>query len=111
MAILPGEQFPYLSDLLGGYFHQDCYDFDDTDDDIIREFRKSSWDYQQLGVRADIRRLLHQHGDRLLDTIQTLFAPSIIIGTPQVVRRVGCNPTEGKDSVGLHLILRRRRTG
>ena len=74
------EPFPYLSTLLGGYFHQDCYDDGATDEDIMREFRKTSWDYQRLGVRADIRRLLHQHGDHLLEAIQEAFAPAIIIG-------------------------------
>ena len=80
VAPLHIEPFPYLSNLLGGYFHQDAYDFGDTDEDIMREFRQSSWDYQRLGVRADIRRLLHQHGDHLLEVIQKAFAPSVIVG-------------------------------
>jgi len=81
------EPFPYLDTLLGGYFNQDCYDSGDTDEDIMREFCKTSWDYQRLGVRADIRRLLHQHGDHLLEAIQQAFAPSIIVGrTDEEVR-------------------------
>jgi hypothetical protein len=72
--------FPYLGTLLGGYFHQDCYDFGDTDEDIMRDFRKSSLEYHRLGVRADIQRLLHQHGDHLLSAIQAAFSPAIIVG-------------------------------
>lgn len=74
------EPFPYLANLLGGYFHQDAYDDGDTDEDIMREFRKTSWDYQRLGVRADIQRLLHQHGDHLVEAIQQAFQPAVIIG-------------------------------
>jgi hypothetical protein len=74
------EPFPYLSNLLAGYFHQDAYDFDGTDEGIMLDYRRSSWDYQRLGTRADIRRLLHQHGDHLLQAIQQALAPSLIIG-------------------------------
>ena len=76
---MPIEPFPYLSALLGGYFHQDCYDFGDSDEDIMRDFRKSSWDYQRMGVRADIKRLLHQHGDDLLAVIQEAFQVSLFL--------------------------------
>jgi hypothetical protein len=74
------EPFPYLAGLLGGYFHQDAYEFGDTDEDIMREFRKTSWDYQRIGVQADIRRLLHEHGDHLLEAIQKAFEPAVIVG-------------------------------
>jgi hypothetical protein len=67
--------------LLGGYFHQDCYELDGTDEAIMQEFRKTSWDYQRMGVRADIRRLLHQHSSDLLEVIQKAFAPAITVGS------------------------------
>ncbi|HLK69824.1 MAG TPA: contact-dependent growth inhibition system immunity protein [Bryobacteraceae bacterium] len=74
------EPFPYLAGLLGGYFDQDAYTFGDTDEDIVRDFQKTSWDYQRIGVQADIRRLLHEHGDHLLEVMQEAFAPAVIIG-------------------------------
>lgn len=74
------EEFPYLSQLLGGYFHQDCYDDGATNEDIMRDFNKTTWDYTRLGVRADIHRLLHKYRDRLLEAIQQAFSPAIIIG-------------------------------
>jgi len=74
------ESFPYLENLLGGYFHQDCYDDGATDEDILKDFSSTSHDYERLGVRADIHRLLHQHGDQLLDFVQHVFQPNIIIG-------------------------------
>jgi hypothetical protein len=74
------ESYPYLEQLLGAYFHQDCYAEGATDDDIIEDFRKTSHEYQRAGVRADISRLLHQHGDDLMDVVDQVLQPSIIIG-------------------------------
>jgi hypothetical protein len=74
------ESYPYLSTLLGGYFHQDAYDDGATEEDIVRDFIGSSWDYQRLGIRADIKRLLHEHDDHLLEAIQQAFRPAVIVG-------------------------------
>jgi hypothetical protein len=74
------ESYPYLSDLLGGYFHQDAYDDDATHESIMQTFRESSWDYQRLGVRADIKRFIHQHADNLLTDFKETFEPDIIVG-------------------------------
>jgi hypothetical protein len=76
-----GDEFPYLRDLLGGYFHQDAFASQETVEDVIRDFKATSWEYQRLGVRADIQRLLHEHGDdRLLDNFNDAFSPDVIIG-------------------------------
>ena len=75
------QRFPYLSDLLGGYFHQDAYDDDQDDEAIMRTFRQTSWEYQRLGVRADIRRFLHQHAGELLNAVELAFRPCIIVGS------------------------------
>jgi hypothetical protein len=72
--------YPYLEELLGAYFHQDAFDDAASEEEIMEDFKASSWEYQQLGVRADIRRLLHEHADDLLQTIQALFAPQVIVG-------------------------------
>lgn len=74
------EVYPYLEQLLGAYFHQDAFDEAASEEEIIRDFKASSWTYQQLGVRADIQRLLHEHSDDLLDAVQRLFNPQVIIG-------------------------------
>ena len=76
------ETYPYLAHLLGAYFHQDCYDDGETDAEIIADFIASTWPYQRLGTRADIERLLHQHADDLLVTINTLFKPDIEMPSP-----------------------------
>ena len=74
------ESFPYLQSLLGAYFHQDCYDDGATDDEILQDFRETSHDYQRLGVRADIRRLLNEHREQLVDLVDQVLRPSILIG-------------------------------
>jgi hypothetical protein len=74
------QQYPYLSELLGGYFHQDAFDDGETDDDIIREFIATSHAYQRLGVRADVQRFLHQHRGELVTAVQKAFAPGVILG-------------------------------
>jgi hypothetical protein len=76
------DDYPYLRNLLGAHFHQDAFDAPGTtDQDILREFRETSWEYQRLGVRADVQRLLHEHGGaHLLEVITEVFAPNVIIG-------------------------------
>ena len=67
--------------MLGGYFHQDCYDDDETVEDIIAECIKSNWPHTRLGLRADIERFLHRHPDDPLDAMRSLFSMS---ATPQL---------------------------
>lgn len=74
------ESYPYLEQLLGAYFHQDCYDDGATDEEIIEDFRNTSHDYQIIGARADILRLLNEHADRLEEVLQQIFQPNIIFG-------------------------------
>ncbi|MDB4987457.1 MAG: hypothetical protein JWN04_2635 [Myxococcaceae bacterium] len=79
--------FPYLHDLLGGYFHQRSYDDRCSTTDIIADFKAHSHAYQQLGVHADVQRLLHEHASNLLETIEQQFAPDILIGTSDTEAR------------------------
>ncbi len=72
--------YPYLAQFLGGYFHQDCYDDGALDLEIIDDFIASSWPYQRLGVRADIGKFLHEHGNDALRSLTALFAPDVLIG-------------------------------
>lgn len=78
--MMPMEPYPSLKHFLGGYFHQDCYDAGDTDEDIVRDFVDTTWDYQRFGLIADIHRILHQHGNDLLKALDQAFAPDIVIG-------------------------------
>ena len=73
------QQYPYLSELLGGYFHQDAFDDAETDDDVIRDFIQTSHAYQRLGVRADVQRFLHQHRGELVKAVEKAFAPSVVL--------------------------------
>jgi hypothetical protein len=73
------ESYPYLARLLGGYFHQDCYDDGDDDAAILADYVATSHDYDMLGTRADIARFLHQHDDAL-KAVEAIFRPSISLG-------------------------------
>jgi hypothetical protein len=73
------QQYPYLSELLGGYFHQDAFDDGESDDDVIRNFIQTSHVYQRLGVRADVQRFLHQHRGELVKAVEKAFAPGVVL--------------------------------
>jgi hypothetical protein len=73
------DQFPYLRDFLGGYFHQDAYDEGQDDDAILSDFKTSSWPFQRLGVRADIGRFLHEHRDDVLRAFERMFSPGVTV--------------------------------
>ncbi len=74
------EPYPYLSQLLGAYFHQDCYDEGEGDEDILRAFARDQPEHELLGARADIQRLLAEERANLCDAVERLFSPSIILG-------------------------------
>lgn len=46
----------------------------------MRDFKSTSRDYQRYGVRADIRRLIHEQEEDLADAMEKLFAPDVIFG-------------------------------
>lgn len=73
------QHYPYLSELLGGYFHQDAFDDGESDDDVIRDFIATSHAYQRLGVRADVQRFLLQHRGELMKAWEVAFAPSVTL--------------------------------
>ncbi|HEX3435659.1 MAG TPA: contact-dependent growth inhibition system immunity protein [Pseudacidobacterium sp.] len=61
------EQYPYLFNLIGGWFHQDfALEGDTTLEGIIAAFRKESPPEDWLGTRADIHRLLRFYNDEEL---------------------------------------------
>ncbi|MBL8310195.1 MAG: hypothetical protein JNL19_07225 [Burkholderiales bacterium] len=68
------DAFYYLQNLLGGYFHQDCFEFGQTVDDIVDDYIDTNWPYDRLGLRADIQRLLHLHPDDTFDAMDRLFS-------------------------------------
>lgn len=72
------QHYPYLAELLGGYFHQDALDDAERDEDIIRDFIRTSHPYQRLGVRADVQRFLQHHRGELVKTMEKAFAPGVV---------------------------------
>lgn len=52
------EQYPYLFNLLGGWFHQDFDIQGDTIEKTIASFRESTPAEDLMGTRADIHRFL-----------------------------------------------------
>lgn len=80
--MLTSDPYPYLDHLLGGYFHRDAYELGHTDEEIVREFKTHSQDYELLGLRADIQRYLHLHDDdpNLLKSFNRAFSPTVSVG-------------------------------
>ncbi len=75
------DSYYYLDDMLGSYFHQDCYDDDETVEDIVAEYIKAAWPYERLGLRADIERFLHRYPNDPLDAMRKFFRND---ATPQL---------------------------
>jgi len=74
------ESYPYLAQLLGAYFHQDCYDDGDDDDAILNQFITTNHDYDILGTRADIARFLEDHRHDARAAMEQLFHSSVSFG-------------------------------
>lgn len=68
------DTYRYLQEVLGGYFHQDCYAGGSTNADIIDEYIRTNRTYDRLGLRADIERMLHLHPDDTFDVMESLFS-------------------------------------
>jgi hypothetical protein len=79
-ASMTDETYPYLAQLLGAYFHQDCYDDGADDAAILADFVATNHDYDVLGTRADIERFIHRHGDNALKALEEMFQPSVSLG-------------------------------
>lgn len=67
------DNFYYLCGMLEGYFHQDCHDDGETNEDIVDEYIKTSWPYERLGLRADIQRFLHRQPEDAFDAMLNFF--------------------------------------
>lgn len=70
------EQYPYLFNLIGGWFHQDfSLEGNNTFEEIIAAFRNESPPSDWMGVRADIHRLLRFYdGEKLSQEFGRLFS-------------------------------------
>ncbi len=75
------EEYPYLTNLLGAYFHQDCYDHGDTDEDIINDYVNSTRSDQRNGLRSDIDRFLRTYSQNLIDAVDRIFSPDVQLAT------------------------------
>ena len=67
------KSFPYLSRLLGAYFHQDWSVLYDTVEETITEFVQVSYPFEIWGTVADVDRFLVFHGATADATYQSLF--------------------------------------
>ncbi|HEX3435661.1 MAG TPA: contact-dependent growth inhibition system immunity protein [Pseudacidobacterium sp.] len=80
MGGLYTDNYPYLDNLLGCYFHQDFDIEGDTIEEIIAAYRRDHpISLDGLGVRADIHRLLRRYDDsELAQEFVRIFQPDII---------------------------------
>src|SRR5689334_6581411 len=69
--------YPYLWHLIGGWFHQDFDIVGDTLEALIADYRSSATAHDIAGLRADIHRLIHFHGERLDTAFVELFGDVI----------------------------------
>jgi hypothetical protein len=53
------ESFPYLEQLLGGWFHQDFDLAGGTIEAIMENYRSTAHPHDVMGVKADIQRFIH----------------------------------------------------
>jgi hypothetical protein len=73
------EQFPYLFNLVGGWFHQD-YDIEGNSlEEIVSSFKKGAPAEDVVGTRSDIRRFLRLYdGPDLQQAFVRLFEPGVL---------------------------------
>src|SRR5215475_14377033 len=71
------EPYPFLRQLLGGWFHQD-FDIDgETLEEIIAKFKSVTSQVEILGAKSDIETLLNNSADDLDSEFVRLFVPDI----------------------------------
>jgi hypothetical protein len=70
--------YPYLNNLIGGWFHQDFDITGDTLEAVIADFKKNTHSDSWAETRTDIARLLNLHDDAALSgEFISLFQPGI----------------------------------
>jgi hypothetical protein len=70
--------YPYLDNLVGGWFHQDFDIEGGTLEEIIQSYKKSSPADDVLGTKADIQRFIRQAGaDHLTEKFVEIFQPDV----------------------------------
>lgn len=73
--------YPYLEQLLGGWFHQD-FDLEGGDiETIIADYKQVSHAHDVMGLRADIKRLIHdtEANELVLEQVFIdLFKPDVM---------------------------------
>ena len=71
------EPYPFLRQLLGGWFHQD-FDIDgETLEEILAKFKSVTPGAEVLGVKSDIETFLKNSGNDLDNEFVRLFQPDI----------------------------------
>ena len=77
---MPSARYPHLTQMLGAYFHQDCYMDGASDSEILDDFRATKPAAYVAATAEEIDRFLAAHPAGLLAALDTTFAPDIIIG-------------------------------
>ena len=72
--------YPHLDRLLGGYFHQDCYDDGESDGDIVANYIDTQSEAAVAATLRDIERFVADHPTGMLTAFERAFNPSILIG-------------------------------
>jgi len=71
------ESYPFLRQLLGGWFHQD-FDIDgDTLEEILAKFKSVTPEVEILGVKSDIETFIKNSGDALDNEFVAHFQPDV----------------------------------
>lgn len=84
---MPAARFPHLAQMLGAYFHQDCYADGASDEDILAEFIANKPTGFVAATAEEIERFLNAHSGGLLAALDAAFAPDIIIGESEAEAR------------------------
>lgn len=71
--------YTYLDQFINAYFHQDCYDEGETDEQIMAEYMRVTSQEEKKALEADIITFLADSKDAY-QRVLSLFSPSIILG-------------------------------
>ena len=74
---MPHESYPYLSQLLGSWFHQD-FDIDgETLEEILARYKAVSSVAETRATKADIKKFIEQSGNHLDTDFIKIFHPDV----------------------------------
>lgn len=77
---MPSSRYPHLAQMLGAYFHQDCYMDGASDAEILDDFRAAKPASYVAATVKEIDRFLAAHPHGLLAALEATFAPDVTLG-------------------------------